>query len=94
MTKNDLIRVIAQTEEVSMQQARFAVDSTVQAILDAMKSGESVQIPGFGTFEVVDKPSRMVRNPRTKEIQEAPAHKAFRFRAGKTLKDAARNGQE
>ena len=49
-----------------------------------------MQIVGFGTFEVKDRPARKARNPRTGEEIEIAAAKAPAFKAGKALKDSVK----
>lgn len=52
--------------------------------------GDSVRLAGFGTFEVCTRAERTGRNPRTGEAMKFPASKVPKFKAGKTLKDAAK----
>ena len=66
----------------------FPDESVVAVVTKALKKGESVQITGFGTFEVVERAAREGINPRTKETIQIPASKAPVFKAGKSLKDA------
>jgi DNA-binding protein HU-beta len=58
----------------------------VQTITYSAAAGEKVAITGFGVFEKVDRPARMVRNPRTGERKEAAATSVPRFRPGTELK--------
>ena len=54
---------------------------------DALKSGDKVQIIGFGSFEVRDRAARTGKNPLTGEAMEIPAAKVPAFKAGRALKD-------
>mgnify|MGYP001092075335 FL=1 len=56
-------------------------------IADALKSGDSVVVPGFGSFAVNASKAREGRNPRTGGTIKIPARKRPVFRAGKGLKD-------
>ena len=60
----------------------------VEAITDALVSGDKVQFVGFGTFEVRERGARTGKNPRTGEVIEIAACKQPAFKAGKALKDA------
>ena len=60
------------------------------AVETAMKSGDKVQMVGFGSFEVKKRPARVGRNPRTGEPMTYPACKVPVFKPGKALKDAIR----
>ena len=54
----------------------------------ALKAGDKVQLVGFGTFEVAERPEREGRNPRSGETMTIAASKNPKFKAGKALKDA------
>jgi len=88
MTKVELINAIADQAGLTKKDADAALKATVNAITDALKNGEKVQLVGFGTFEVRERGERTGRNPRTKETIVIPASKAPAFKAGKALKDA------
>ena len=57
-------------------------------VADELKKGEKIQLVGFGTFEVSERPAREGRNPRTGETMTIAASKAPKFKAGKALKDS------
>ncbi len=52
-----------------------------------MADGESVNIAGFGEFEVVEKAESKRRNPQTGETIMVAAHKAPKFKAATALKE-------
>jgi len=54
--------------------------------------GESVQIHGFGTFDVKECKPRETVDLQTKERIVIPAYKAPKFTAGKLLKRAVKEG--
>ena len=88
MNKNDLIAAVADAASISKVDAGTAVDSAFDAITNALKSGDSVQLIGFGTFSVADRAAREGRNPSTGETIQIAASKQPMFKAGKGLKDA------
>lgn len=88
MNKAELINVVSEAAEVSKKDAETVITATLDAITDALKEGEKVQLVGFGSFEVKVRAERMGRNPQTKEPIPIPASKAPVFKAGKALKDA------
>ena len=88
MNKNDLIAAVAQATGTSKADAAKAVDGVIDAITGALKSGDGVQLVGFGTFSVADRAARQGRNPRTGETIQIVASKQPKFKAGKALKDA------
>ena len=88
MTKVELIAAVANEANLTKKDAEAAVNSTLNAITNALKEGDKVQLVGFGSFEVKSRAARTGRNPRTKEVVEIPASKVPVFKAGKALKDA------
>ena len=67
--------------------AGAALDAVCDTITDALASGDSVGIVGFGTFEVKQRQARTGRNPKTGAELQIPAKNVPSFRAGKKLKD-------
>ncbi len=90
MNKTDLINKVAETTELSKKDASKALDSTFEAITKALSNGESVQLIGFGNFEVRERAARKGRNPQTGEEIEIAASKVPAFKAGKLLKEAVK----
>jgi DNA-binding protein HU-beta len=88
MNKNDLAEAVAQATDNSKADAAKAVDCVFETISAALKSGDSVQLIGFGSFSVADRAAREGRNPRTGETLQIAASKQPKFKAGKALKDA------
>ena len=86
MNKAELIEALAQHYEGSKADATKALNAVVQTITYTAAAGEKVAITGFGVFEKIDRPARMVRNPRTGERKEAAATSVPRFRPGTELK--------
>ena len=86
MNKAELIEALAQHYDGSRTEATKALNAVVQTITYSAAAGEKVAITGFGVFEKVDRPARMVRNPRTGERKQAEATSVPRFRPGTELK--------
>lgn len=66
------------------------VNAVVAVVTKALKKGESVQITGFGTFEVAKRAARKGRNPATGKEIKIPASKAPKFKAGAVLKKSCK----
>lgn len=88
MNKQDCIDAVAERTGLSKREAGDAVDAVLGAITDALRSGEKVALPGFGTFEVRQRAARQGRNPRDGSTIDIPARSVPAFKAGKALKDA------
>ena len=88
MNKTELINVVAAETEVTKKDAEAVIAATFNAIAEALKAGDKVQIIGFGNFEVKEVAAREGRNPKTGETIEIAACKKPSFTAAKALKDA------
>lgn len=88
MNKSELIEKIAATAELSKADAKKALDATVNAIKDALVAGDKIQLVGFGTFAVSERPAREGINPATKQKINIAAKKVAKFKVGAELSDA------
>ena len=91
MTKTDLVNVVAAETEVSKKTVDAVVNSVLEAISNALKENDKVQLIGFGTFEVKTVAAREGRNPQTNEVIQIPESKKVSFSASKGLKDLVNN---
>lgn len=87
MNKAEFIAGVAEKAGLTRKQAEAAVAAFTQTVTEALKAGDKVQLMGFGTFEIKDRPARTGRNPATGESIEIAASKTPVFKAGKSLKD-------
>ena len=87
MNKAELVAAIADKSELSRKNAEKALKAFIDVVTEELVKGEKVQLVGFGTFEVAERPERTGRNPQTKKAIKIPASKAPKFKAGKALKD-------
>ena len=88
MNKTELVASVAEKAGLTKKDAEKAVGAIFESIQQALVEGDKVQMIGFGTFEVKERPARAGRNPRTNETIQIPASKNPAFKAGKALKDA------
>ena len=88
MNKTELVAAIAEKTELSKKDAEKALKAFTETVAEELKNGEKIQLVGFGTFEVAERPAREGRNPRTGETMKIAASKSPKFKAGKALKDS------
>ncbi|MBN6741321.1 HU family DNA-binding protein [Acidithiobacillus sp. MC6.1] len=88
MNKSELVKAVAQHADVSVSHAGPMVDAVISVIMDTLKSGDSIALLGFGTFEVKSREARKGRNPSTGAEIEIAASRSPSFKAGKSLKSA------
>ena len=88
MNKTELIEKIANSANLSKADAKKALDATTNALKEALVAGDKIQLVGFGTFSVSERPAREGINPATKEKIQIAAKKVAKFKAGAELADA------
>ena len=86
MNKTELIAAVAEKAEIS-KDAEKAVKAFTDVVSEELVNGGKIQLVGFGTFEVSERPAREGRNPRTGETMTIAATKTPKFKVGKALKD-------
>ena len=91
MNKSQLIDKVASSTGESKTAVGAVIDSTLDEITTALKSGDKVTFTGFGTFERRFREARMGRNPQTGAPVPIAAGHSPAFKAGKRLKEAVRH---
>jgi DNA-binding protein HU-beta len=89
MNKQALVDFVASEMGQSKKASREAVNVVIGGILEGLLNEGKVSLVGFGTFELVKKPARTARNPKTGESIEVPEKMVPKFRASRSLKDMA-----
>lgn len=90
MLKKDLVDKVAKAAGLTKKEAADAVDGVFDAITQALRSGDSVLLTGFGKFEVRVRKARVGINPKTLEKINLPETNVPAFKAGKGLKTAVK----
>ena len=86
MTQSDLIKDIAARTDTTQKAAKEFLDAFVESVQDSLRRGESVALPGFGTFRVAQRAARAGHNPHTGEPLQVAARRAPVFTAGTALR--------
>ena len=73
---------------LSKVDSKKALDAALDAISEALRSGDKVALLGFGTFSVSERPARTGVNPATGEMIEIAAKKVIKFKPGAELADS------
>jgi len=87
MNKLDLVEKIAKTTKAPKATVRQFLDSFIDVVGQALKSGKPLVLTGFGTFSVIKRKARTGINPATGKKMQIPAKKVPKFKPGKSLKD-------
>lgn len=86
--KSELAARLADKMGMTKKQGVEWLDAFVDEVTKVMRSGDKVNITGFGIFKVADRKAREGINPRTGEKIHIAASKKPRFTPGKLLKEA------
>ena len=68
MTKADIVEQVSEATGLTKVETEAVVDGVIFYIKDSLQRGERVDMRGFGTFLVKQRPPRDARNPATSEI--------------------------
>jgi DNA-binding protein HU-beta len=85
MNKNTLVDAVAAKARVSKKVAADVINAALEATAEAVKRGEGLQLAGFATINIVEKPARTARNPRTGAAVQLPARKLVKIKPGTKL---------
>lgn len=88
LNKHTLSKLIAEETGFSEEKSSNAISAINDAIIEALKAGDTVSLIGFGSFSVSKRAAKEGRNPKTKEVIQIPASNQPKFKAGKALKEA------
>jgi DNA-binding protein HU-beta len=89
MTKFDLVQATSKKFNITLSQADDIVSYVCETVINTIKSGERVTIPGLGVFGVKERRARKGRNPRTGEEILISSKKVVVFKPAMSLKMAA-----
>lgn len=87
MTKSELVEALATRHGLTLKKAEEVVTAVVETMENALKSGERIEIRGFGSFVVNEYKSYTGRNPKTGESIEVKPKKLPFFKVGKELRE-------
>lgn len=88
MTKSELIEKVVQSHGMlNAKVSEIVVNTVFDSIEEALKSGDKVEIRGFGSFTIRERLGREARNPKSGEVVRIPSKKTPFFKTGKELKE-------
>lgn len=88
MTKSELVEKVVQSHGMlNIKVSEIVVNTVFDSIEEALKSGDKVEIRGFGSFTIRERLGREARNPKSGEVVRIPSKKTPFFKTGKELKE-------
>lgn len=86
MTKKDIAIKIADETGIKQIIVKEVVQKTIDAMIEALSRGETLELRNFGVFKVKERKARTGRNPRTGEAIPVPPKKVVTFKPGLVMK--------
>jgi len=88
VTKSELIaRLAARFPQLPMRDTDLAVKTILDAMAQALSEGQRIEIRGFGSFSLSNRPSRIGRNPKSGQQVYVPSKRVPHFKPGKQLRE-------
>lgn len=87
MTKAELIEEVSRASQLTRKHTEVIVDAVFSSIVDALRSGDKIELRGFGTFRLRRRDARTGRNPKTGAGVVVPAKSVPHFKPGKELRE-------
>jgi integration host factor subunit beta len=87
MTKADLVEEVIRATELPRKDSEVVVETVFESIIQALQTGDKIEIRGFGSFRTRERRGRTGRNPKTGAKVDVPAKKIPFFKPSKELKD-------
>ncbi|MBB5217104.1 integration host factor subunit beta [Parapusillimonas granuli] len=88
MTKSELIAILASRyPQLAARDTDYAVKTVLDAMTQALASGQRIEIRGFGSFSLSERQPRVGRNPKSGEKVLVPGKQVPHFKPGKELRE-------
>lgn len=89
VTKFDLVESVYSDVNCEKKVVQTVLESLLEQIKNSLKDGSTIELRGFGTFELrLRKGREKARNPKTGEQLSVEPHYVAAFRSGQELKKA------
>ncbi|MEW6455420.1 MAG: HU family DNA-binding protein [Acidobacteriota bacterium] len=86
MVKADIINKIISEAEIEKKYIVSGVNNIIEIMRETLKTGEKIELRGFGVFKVVAKKTGIGRNLQNNTPLELKEGKRIKFKSGKNLK--------
>ena len=87
MTKADLIEEVSRVVEMTRKESEVIVEAIFDSIVKSLRTGDKIEIRGFGSFRTRQRRGRIGRNPKTGAKVQVPPKRIPFFKPSKELKD-------
>ncbi|UDG82074.1 integration host factor subunit beta [Candidatus Vallotia cooleyia] len=88
MTKSELVAQLAlRFPKLTLKDVDFSVKAMLDAMSNALSTGNRIEIRGFGSFALNRRPARVGRNPKSGKRVQVPEKWVPHFKPGKGLRE-------
>jgi len=92
ISKTQIVDIVAEGTGLTKVETTAVIDGFLATINWAVSNDSRVALRSFGSFNPVQRRSRVMRNPRTGEKITVPAYRAVVFRPAKELRETVKQG--
>ncbi|HME09912.1 MAG TPA: HU family DNA-binding protein [Bryobacteraceae bacterium] len=93
MTKAELIEEVSRVVEMTRKDSEVIVEAIFDSIVRSLRSGDKIEIRGFGSFRTRQRQPRVGRNPKTGTRVDVPSKRIPYFKPSKELKDLVNHSE-
>lgn len=94
LSRSDLVTKLAEETGSTKKDVDEFLTAFAELVIDSVKNGEKISIPGVLSVELVQRAARTGRNPATGETIQIPASPGVKVSAGSRLKAAAKESKK
>ena len=87
MNNKDFLNAVSRRMGISQKEVQAMSNAFAKALSENLDDENSLNVPGFGSFEVKKKLERVVVSPSTKKRKLVPPKLALAFKPSSVLKD-------
>ena len=77
MTKADLIEEVSRLAELTRKDSEIIVETIFDSVVRSLRSGDKIEIRGFGSFRTRQRKPRVGRNPKTGPVWKCLQRKSL-----------------
>ena len=85
LTREELIEALGRLVEIPRKEAHLIVETICGSIVRALRTGDKIELRGFGSFHTRQRRARIGRNPKTGVHVQVPAKRIPFFKPSKEL---------
>ena len=87
VNRKEIIDRLSVAADAYKKDSEIFLDAFLEVVADALEKGESVNLRGFGVFEVNERKTCTTKHPLTGERMEIPGHKICKFTQSPKLRE-------